>query len=195
MNDRYATQRVPYARPAGTVHPAETYDGAELRATCTRVGAYDAMRLPSRLNGRTTAPPPIVNSSIPRHTVTARARISVSESLEPTNHAADALRTPPELMPIVGANSYQPRAGSLAEMVIQDLRTMPVGVAYTCDEVEAIFSVPRHSVTKSLERCLVAGLLVRVRKGRCYAYALPPDSATAASPSLTYEPHTLTYAA
>ncbi|NVM87599.1 hypothetical protein FHT32_001238 [Variovorax sp. SG517] len=177
MNDRYATQRIPYARPAGTVHPAEVYDGAELRATCPRAGAYDAMRLPSRLNGRTTTPPPIVPTTAAHRTVTARARISVSESTEAIEQTAEVFETPPELAPIVGVNGYTPRAGSLAELVIQDLRTMPASVAYTCEEVEAIFGAPRQSVDKRLESCIEAGLLVRVRKGRYYAYTLPVATA------------------
>ncbi|WP_418132523.1 hypothetical protein ABL849_17445 [Variovorax sp. 375MFSha3.1] len=177
MNDRYATQRIPYARPAGTVHPTEVYDGAELRAACPRAGAYDAMRLPSRLNGRTTTPAPIVTISTAPRSVTARARICVWQAIEPTDQASEALLTPPELMPIVGANGYRPRTGSLAELVIQDLRTMPATVAYTCEEVEAIFGAPRQSVDKRLESCIEAGLLVRVRKGRYYAYTLPAAAA------------------
>lgn len=74
MNDRYATQRVPYARPAGTVHPAESYDGAELLPSCPRAGAYDAMCLPSRLNGRTTTPPPILTTSTTRRVVSSTLR-------------------------------------------------------------------------------------------------------------------------
>lgn len=190
MNDRYATQRVPYARPAGVVHPVEIYDGADLAATCPRPGAYDAMKLPSRLNGRTTTPPAPAQTIVPPRAVTSRARISVSEATDQPQATDEGFHTPPELAPIVGKQGYRPRAGSLAESVIHDLRTMPAGVAYTRDEIEAIFSVSRLSVATCLERCLEAGLLVRVRKGRCFAYALP------SSPSAhSHEPHALTNAA
>jgi len=195
VKDRYTTSRIPYARPFGLPQPTAIYDGADLAPRSLRPGAYDAMRLPSVFNGRPSVPPaPPAPVPQTRPSVTARARICVwAPPVEDVAAQEEPLQAPPQLAPIVGVDGHTPRAGSLAEAVIQDLRTMPAGVAYTCDEVEAIFSVASSSVTTSLARCVEAGLIVRVKKGRRAAFALPAIQAAPSSPS--HEPPALTNAA
>lgn len=193
MKDRYTTSRIPYARPFGLPQPTAIYDGADLAPRSLRPGAYDAMRLPSLFNGRPSLPPaPLAPVPQTRPSVTTRARICVWAPLVDSDAVQEEpLQAPPELAPIVGVDGYTPRAGSLAEAVIQDLRTMPTGVAYTYDEVQAIFCVASSSVSAALARCIEAGLLVRVKKGKHAAFALP---AIQAAPS-SHEPPALTNAA
>jgi hypothetical protein len=58
MKDRYNTTRIPYARATGAPPVmAGNNTCPELGRTCTRPGAYDAMALPSLVNGRRLAPP------------------------------------------------------------------------------------------------------------------------------------------
>lgn len=181
--ERYTTSRIPFARPAGVEHPREAYDGADLAPRCTRPGAYDALRLPSMFNGRSAhpvepkAPPPA-----PPIRITQRARISVSQAVEPAAEA-EVLHAPPQPAPLP-QGGYLPARGSRAARVLADLRLLPVLTPFTGAEIEDRFGISRDLVHGTLAMCVKHGLLVKLKKGASVAYAVP-----AAAPRSSLPPH------
>lgn len=190
--ERYTTSRIPFARPAGVEHPREAYDGADLAQRCTRRGAYDALRLPSRFNGRSSepvapkAPPPAASCRF-----TQRARISVSEAIEPAAEV-EALRAPPQPAPLP-QSGYVPAKGSRAARVLADLRLLPVLTPFTGAEIEDRFGISRDLVHGTLSMCVKHGLLVKLKKGASVAYAVPAAAPPSSLPP--HEPPALTNAA
>lgn len=85
MSTRYTTARIPYARARGASSSMTgTYDGADLAPRSSRPGAYDAMNLPSLMNGK-------------RHTRGAVEPAAVPPTAAPSPRAFIADREAPPL--------------------------------------------------------------------------------------------------
>lgn len=161
-----AGPRVPFS--------AQVYTGAELRNTSTRPGAYDAMAVPSLLNGRRVArsqpaaaltawTPPARN---PVHTsrLDQRIRIEVPER--------QAVAAPtPKPAPRVRDGSYLPNPGSVPSLVLAYLTEHGGHLTYV--DVSERFGLPKSSVLAVLKKALDTRLLMRLTASGRSAFALP----------------------
>jgi hypothetical protein len=167
MSERYTTARIPSARSLGAPSVMEgLYLGAELATRSARPGAYDAMKLPSLVNGRQRmpdAPPPAPVEYIPpapAPRVTARAPVAISDA----EHAIAQPVPAPTLTPRQKAaqnryGSYTPRAGSVPDRVINALLDMPAGAFFSLAEIEEKFDLPAKQFVGTFRTPLQKGAL------------------------------------
>lgn len=177
MSERFTTARVPYARALGAPPVmGGSYDGAELGRTCLRPGAYDALKLPSRISGR----------EVSREEQRAQLLASLPPappkppSVSPTPAAPSVMALAPTRAPqptilrdIPAPAAYRPREGRGPHQVLQHLQAHGGHLLYS--ELGDKFDIPRHSLTAIFKPALEHGALIQLRVGanRARALALP----------------------
>ena len=167
----YTTARVPHARALGAPSKmAGSYKGLELQMGTTRPGAYDALKLPSRMGEVRTTPgerpkaitPPIEPAVVP--------------------HAGELLhRTAPAGVPRgpTVRTPYMPRPGSLAQRVISYLEEHGGRISPLL--VSTAMGVEYFNVHNMLRTPVAHGLLTLTREGSRAFYELPKATAPAAA--------------
>jgi len=181
---------------------AEIYNGAELRATSLRPGAYNAFALPSLFNGRRrpSVQAALAGSSVhtSRHAegqlAAVHETIANLDRYKSAGVAAEALvkvlakankpaRVPKPPRPPAAPRvkpPYLPREGSVPSLLLAHLQAH--GGHMTYSEVARRFGIPPSSTTAIFKTALEAGVVVRVvAEGRA-ALALPGYVAPPAAP-------------
>lgn len=78
-------------------------------------------------------------------------------------------------------DTFTPRAGSLAQRLIDHLTTQPPGTAMSSSEIKEAFDVSANVAT-NLRTAVLGGALECERVGSSFSYSLPPPSEAAAAP-------------
>jgi hypothetical protein len=142
--------------------------GAELRTRSTRPGAYDAMAIPSLMNGRKRLP----GDREPAAPYVPRDAAPQPLNLGPRN-SADEIRTMAREFPSVHRRSgeYRPHPGSTPAKVLDHLRACGgfISQAEICER----FDIPRGSITAAFKPALRRGGLVRQVVAGYTGFSLP----------------------
>lgn len=146
------------------------YLGEELRARCSRPGAYDAMALPSLMGGqkrdplapRSAAPRvPRAETKLSPHAVTPLSQTAFKKS-GPVREFPTVHRVPGE---------YRPRPGSAPSKVIDHLRAFGGFISHA--EIAERFDVVRNAITAIFKPALERGVLMKQVVGGYVGFSLP----------------------
>jgi hypothetical protein len=160
------------------------YTGAELAMRSSRPGAYDAMKIPSLVNGRKRMPDATEPTNVkciplaPSPRVTARAPVAISdaehaimqiEPIKPTVKRPTASALPS----VQRVPDYRPRAGSATFRALEALRGMPQHSYLTSDWTHRHLGVHPSCFHPIFKTAIDKKALVRAVIGRRAALALP----------------------
>jgi hypothetical protein len=164
------------------------YTGAELLTRSTRPGAYDAMAIPSLMNGRKRllGDRESVAPYMPREA--AEQPLNVS----PRNTAAESTKLAREFPTVHHrGGEYRPHPGSTPAKVLDYLRAMGGFISHT--EICQRFNIKRSSITAAFKPALKRGVLVRQVVGGYTGFSLPgwrtsADPVAQTQPNITFTP-------
>jgi len=157
------------------------YTGAELSARSSRPGAYDAMKIPSLVNGRKRmpdAPGPTTGECIPpAPRVTVRAHVVISDAehtITQPEPISSAVGPVANALPVVQRlPDYRPRAGSATFRALEALRGMPQHSYLTPNWAHRHLGVHPSCFHPIFKAAVDKKALVRAVIGRRAALALP----------------------
>lgn len=154
------------AAPRGPA-PRSVYMGAELSVRSSRPGAYDAMALPSLMNGRKHPPSGRAGDAvyIPREAAPAPLNVSPRRG----DDSPKLAREFPTIKHKGG--EYRPNPGSTPAKVIGYLKA--VGGFISHGEISERFGVARTSITAAFKPALKRGVLVRQIVDGYTGFSLP----------------------
>lgn len=144
--------------------PRETYNGAELDMRSPRPGAYDHLKLPSRMGDR------LVEPGGPRASLVS-PRIAKPVPLEHRVAPPAPPAPPPAVAKALQPRPYVPRAGSVAQRVIDELRR--TGGHHLMSDLAQRHQVTRSGLAQFLKPAINAGVLVIHKVGHHDHIALP----------------------
>lgn len=196
MSERYTSARMPAARAVGAPSVmAGTYNGAELASRSSRPGAYDALSLPSLVNGERRprgAPEPEAPAAVAPTVMMRAPAVQADAPPLPELVQADKVDAAPDyprdrlgrrkIPRQPGDGVYRPRQGSLPWRVIERLKTAPGKTIVTYREIETELGLPLTHITGTFSRAVSAGALQIVKVNGRSAFALP-DHVAAGAPA------------
>lgn len=145
----------------------EAYTGGELEMRSPRAGAYDALKLPSRMGDR------LVEPGGPRPSLPS-ARAPQPVPLQHRTAPAAPPAPPPARAPAAKApTGYRPRNGSVPSRVLEALALPDSGGFITFRDIGRRFGLPQKQVLASFATALQQGVLKRAVIDGESALALP----------------------
>lgn len=162
--------------------PPSTYTGAELSTRSSRPGAYDALALPSLMNGRKRVP----GDHEPATPYVPREAAYRPLNVSPRAEASEPPKLSREFSTVHQVSSeYRPHPGSTPAKVLDHLRAMGGFISHA--EICERFGITRSSITGAFKPALKRGVLVRQVVDGYTGFSLPgwkdPASGDAGDPA------------